>query len=100
VGWTATIRPSSSFTTALKEKQKVDYGLANPNSAYEEDHLIPLEIGGHPTAAANLWPEPINSVSTGAKSKDAEENSLKARVCKGQMTLQGAQELILTHWRH
>jgi hypothetical protein len=98
-GWTATIRPSTSFTNALKEKQKVDYGLANPNSAYEEDHLIPLELGGAPSAAANLWPEPINSVSTGAKSKDVEENSLKARVCKGQMTLTGAQELILAHWR-
>jgi hypothetical protein len=58
-GWTATIRPSSSYTTGLKRKQIAQYGFADTSlSDYEEDHLISLELGGSPTSPANLWPEP------------------------------------------
>src|SRR5256885_9038407 len=48
-GWTATIRPPSSYTTNLKNQQKIIYGEADiPNSDLEEDHLVPLELGGAP----------------------------------------------------
>jgi hypothetical protein len=37
------------------------YGLTGQRlSDYELDHLIPLELGGAPAEAANLWPEPWN----------------------------------------
>lgn len=97
-GWTATIRPTSSFTTALKKKQLVIYDYADKTLAsYEEDHLISLEIGGNPTSPLNLWPESWTG-SSNAHSKDQIENLLKSRVCSGAMTLADAQSAIATNW--
>jgi len=46
-GWTATIRPSSSYTSALKRARLAAWHYADQNpSDYEEDHLISLELGG------------------------------------------------------
>jgi hypothetical protein len=105
-GWTATIRPSSSFTTALKIKQIVEYGYSDTKTAsYEEDHLIPLELGGAPADARNLWPEPYTITladgrSTGARTKDPFETKLKNQVCAGTITLAAAQGEIGDHWVH
>src|SRR5436305_1090095 len=53
-GYTKTIRPSSSYTTALKRAQLASgyafHGDVN-TSDYEEDHLISLELGGSPASA-------------------------------------------------
>src|SRR6266567_5179912 len=55
-GWTATVRPPTSYTNALKVTQIAQYGYSDTSTAdYEEDHLIPLELGGNPTSALNLW---------------------------------------------
>jgi hypothetical protein len=97
-GYTTTVRPSSSFTGALKVKQIAEYGYADTNPAdYEEDHLIPLELGGHPTDPRNLWPEPLQG-SEGATRKDAVENWLRSKVCGRLMTLAAAQAAIATNW--
>src|SRR5262245_11881966 len=56
-GWTRTIRPPVSYTNALKQRGLHAYGLRGPPSGYQEDHLISLELGGHPTDVRNLWPE-------------------------------------------
>lgn len=96
-GWTATIRPSASYTTALKKQQLPDgSNLAN----YEEDHFISLELGGNPTQPANLWPEPYQSslAGIGAHTKDQVENYLHKQVCAGAMTLAEAQQEITTDW--
>ena len=46
-GWTATIRPPTSYTNALKRAQLAEWHYADQNpSHYEEDHLISLELGG------------------------------------------------------
>ncbi len=46
-GWTRTIRPPVSYTNALKFRQMAEYGIQDlPTSAVEEDHLIPLVVGG------------------------------------------------------
>jgi hypothetical protein len=47
-GWTKTLRPSTSYTDALKIQQMVLYGETGAPSEYEEDHFIPLELGGAP----------------------------------------------------
>jgi hypothetical protein len=105
-GWTATIRPSESFTDALKVKQIVQYGYSDTRtSSYEEDHLISLELGGAPADARNLWPEPYTDSlpdgrSTGAYTKDAFETKLKTEVCAGSITLAQAQGEIGDHWVH
>jgi len=73
------------------------YGWTGTTSDYEEDHLIALELGGHPSDEKNLWPEPYN-IQNGARAKDKIENLLHARVCAGQMALADAQSLIATNW--
>jgi hypothetical protein len=87
-GWTATIRPPVSYTDALKRKQMRQYGETGPMSAYQEDHLISLEMGGNPTDPRNLWPEPYPRASQ----MDQIENQLNSEICDGQLTLAQAQE--------
>ena len=87
-GWTATIRPPVSYTNALKRTQMREYGETGATSDYQEDHLISLELGGHPTDPRNLWPEPYPRASQ----VDAVENLLNAQVCDGTLTLAQAQQ--------
>jgi hypothetical protein len=86
-GWTRTIRPPTDYTNALKVKQMREYGVTGAPSRYQEDHLISLELGGHPTDARNLWPEPYPR----AAEMDSIENELNAKVCSGAFTLDQAQ---------
>ncbi|MBV8562029.1 MAG: hypothetical protein JOZ56_02965 [Actinobacteria bacterium] len=87
-GWTATIRPPASYTDDLKRRQMAEYGETGPLSAYQEDHLISLELGGDPTDPRNLWPEPYPRASD----MDRIENDLNAQVCSGRLTLAQAQQ--------
>jgi hypothetical protein len=86
-GWTRTVRPPTDYTNALKRKQMRAYREPGPMSAYQEDHLISLELGGDPTDPRNLWPEPYPR----AASVDKIENELNAQVCSGALTLAQAQ---------
>jgi hypothetical protein len=86
-GWTATIRPPVDYTNALKRTQMRAYGETGPASAYQEDHLISLELGGDPTDPRNLWPEPYPR----AAAVDRIENELNAAVCGGRLSLEDAQ---------
>jgi hypothetical protein len=94
-GWTRTVRPPVSYTNVLKRTQMHAYGLRGPPSAYQEDHLISLELGGNPTDPRNLWPEPYPRASA----VDRIENDLNHRVCAGSLALADAQrkESILKH---
>src|SRR5207244_4934442 len=89
-GWTKTVRPPVSFTNALKLKQMKQYGETGSPSAYEEDHFIPLELGGAPKNPKNLWPEPHAQ----SRKSDPLENRLKRQVCKHLMTLKKARAAI------
>jgi hypothetical protein len=86
-GWTRTIRPPVDYTNGLKRRQMRLYGEHGPMSAYQEDHLISLELGGDPTDPRNLWPEPYPRAS----SVDTIENELNGEVCSGRLTLAQAQ---------
>jgi hypothetical protein len=86
-GWTRTVRPPTDYTSGVKEQQMREYGLGGSPSAYQEDHLISLELGGHPTDPRNLWPEPRPH----AEKVDKIENELNRKVCSGQLTLAEAQ---------
>jgi hypothetical protein len=99
-GWTKTVRPPDSYTTGIKEQQLATgyaYHGDTHTSDYEEDHLISLELGGSPTAAANLWPEPYHATH-GARTKDSIENRLHSLVCSGAITLATAQHAIASNW--
>ncbi|NBH07611.1 hypothetical protein [Amycolatopsis sp. SID8362] len=97
-GWTATIRPSTTYTNGLKKQGIIDYGYSDTSmSDYEEDHFLPLELGGAPKDPLNLWPEP-HSGDENAYTKDSVENAVKKAVCAGQVTLSAAQNAMLDNW--
>jgi hypothetical protein len=98
-GGTKQYRPSSSYTRSLKRQQLIAYEYADTNPAdYEEDHLIPLEIGGSGSDPRNLWPEPREGKDNSLE-KDKVENWLHHQICSGAVTPPEAQEGIRTNWR-
>jgi hypothetical protein len=104
-GWTATIRPPVAYTNRLKIQQIHAYGFADTNPAdYEEDHLVALEDGGHPTDPRNLWPQPRNSHADPAinneyaASKDGVETAVSRGICSGRITLAAGQQAIARDW--
>ncbi len=95
-GYSRSVRPSSSYTSRLKVQQIAEYGYSDTDPRhYEEDHLISLELGGHPTDPRNLWPEPGASPNP----KDRIENALHRAICAGRVTLAAAQDVIARDWR-
>jgi hypothetical protein len=96
---TSTIRPPEEYTEALKKIQIEEYGYTDKNLAdYEEDHLISLEIGGHPDDPQNLWPEPHKG-SYNSYVEDKVEDWLHDQICSGAMTPEEAQKGIVEDWR-
>lgn len=95
---TKTERPDVDYTTKLKTKQLAARAYPSRNKAlYEEDHLIPLEIGGNPTSPKNLWPQ-VWAGKCGAHVKDRLENKLRELVCAGKVDLNRAQLEIAADW--
>jgi hypothetical protein len=98
---TKSIRPEASYTNRLKIEQIAEYGYSDSRLRdYEEDHFIPLELGGNPTDPKNLWPQPFETSipDGGAHAKDKVENYLHAEVCSGTLTLNEAQREIAEDW--
>jgi hypothetical protein len=94
-GYTQTVRPDVDYTNKLKIEGIQAYGYADTKlSDYEEDHIIPLEVGGSPSDPKNLFPEPIEQ----AKLKDLVENYLNAEVCDGKLDLKIAQNEVAKDW--
>lgn len=96
-GYTKTVRPPVEYTDKLKVELMVKYGMTDSPANYELDHLIPLELGGNPTSAQNLWPEAY-SPAPGAHEKDKVENYLNRQVCHGMISLEEAQKEIAESW--
>jgi hypothetical protein len=72
-------------------------GQCGKPASYEEDHLISLQLGGHPTDPKNLWPETYNT-RCGARIKDVLETRLRKLVCTKKISLADAQKAIATDW--
>lgn len=93
-GYTRRIRPGVHYTQAIKEKQVHDLGYTDTDiKHYEEDHFIPLELGGHPINPNNLWPEPWMQ----ANRSDPYENLLHTQLCRGDITLLRARRTIVQY---
>jgi hypothetical protein len=86
-GYSATVRPSASYTSALKRKW---VPAGHKVSEYELDHSIPISIGGDPYNEANLWLQDWAN----AKRKDIVESQLHRDLCNGKITLNQAQDKI------
>ena len=99
-GWTRLVRPPVQYTEELKRQQIRTFGYHDRRlSHYEEDHLIPLGLGGAPSDPRNLWPEPrISPDGWGADRKDEVEFALDQLVCSGRLPLREAQRVIATDW--
>jgi len=99
-GWTSTVRPPESITRSEKLASLVAYSDQLGASAYEYDHLVPLELGGAVNDPRNLWPEPDYGATAGfyLNPKDHLERVLNRLVCRGAMPLATAQRLIATAW--
>jgi hypothetical protein len=97
-GYTKTIRPPANYTNKLKKRQMREYGYDDRNPKhFEEDHLIPLSIGGNPRDPQNLWPEPRLSEWSASK-KDDLEFTLYRMVCRDEISLAEAQHEIASNW--
>ena len=98
-GWTRTVRPPEQFTRRVKRAQIHDWYHGGRLRDYQEDHLIPLSLGGAPDDARNLWPEPRHPADGwDADMKDDLEAELQHRVCAGQLGLAEAQHAIADNW--
>jgi hypothetical protein len=99
-GWTATIRPPEPYTEKLKREQIAAYGYGDHRLRdYEEDHLIPLDLGGAPSDPRNLWPQPhLGPNEWGSYAKDRLEARLNELVCDGALLLDTARAAIASDW--
>jgi hypothetical protein len=99
-GWTSTVRPPESITYSEKRASLLAYSDQLGASAYEYDHLVPLELGGAVNDPRNLWPERDYGVRAGfyLNPKDRLERVLNRLVCNGALPLATAQRLIATDW--
>lgn len=97
-GYSKSIRPPSYYTNKLKKRQLIEYGYADANPKhYEEDHLIPLSIGGSPNHPKNLWPQPRLS-EWNAEKKDRLEFKIYQLVCDGKVPLDEARQAMAENW--
>ena len=98
-GWTATVRPSSTFTQGVKFKLLREADLDRQRASdYELDHFVPLALGGHPRSIDNLWLQRWDG-EWDARIKDRLERRLQVLVCAGRVTLQAAQTAIQRNWK-
>ena len=97
-GWTAIVRPSTSYTNSVKLKLIRERGLPDSDvTKYELDHFVPLALGGHPSSVDNLWLQ-LWEAEQGAKKKDQLEATLHRMVCRHQITLEQARHEIAADW--
>ena len=96
-GYTASVRPPEAYTEALKRQQIAALGLPGSLSDYEEDHRVPLGVGGSPADPLNLWPEQRYG-PYGANAKDGLEYRVYRDVCDGSLTLAEGRAVFLGDW--
>jgi hypothetical protein len=98
-GYTASVRPSTSFTNGVKTRLLREQGLpASAAPEYELDHRVPLALGGHPRSLKNLvlqrW-----AGEDGAKKKDRLERKLQQLVYAYAVQLEVARRAIFFDWQ-
>jgi hypothetical protein len=124
-GWAATIRPPTSYTNTVKawelngdrtgkrrlavaeyadadpgDLPEITYGPYAGDVPYVLDHVVPLSVGGHPSAVTNLFLMP----AAAAKEKDVKEGTAHDWVCAAPKELrpsrlQTAVAVFIFDWR-
>lgn len=96
-GYSRAVRPPESFTEPLKLAQMRAYGLPGSPGDFEEDHLVPLSIGGAPRDPRNLWPEPRTGPDS-AEQKDRLETWAARIACADRIPLSRLQRSMASDW--
>jgi hypothetical protein len=96
-GYSRSVRPTERYTERLKFSQMRAYQLPGRASEYEEDHLVPLSIGGAPRDPANLWPEPRHGPNSAAE-KDQLETWAARMACGHRLSLARLQRDMAKDW--
>jgi hypothetical protein len=92
------VRPATSYTNGVKKQLMRVVAIDEARIGdYELDHIVPLELGGHPRRRSNLMLQPWEG-EHGAKAKDALERRLHSLVCRGKLDLTDAQLCIAQDW--
>jgi len=97
-GWSKKVRPPASFTGRLKREQLQAFGYTGQLADVEEDHRVPIAVGGAPWDPKNLWPEPRH-VAWGAEKKDRLEDLIHGLVCDGRLSLVDGQAVFFGNWQ-
>lgn len=98
-GYTASVRPSTSYTNGVKLKLLREAGIPSAEATtFELDHRVALAVGGHPRALVNLQLQKWEG-EDGAKRKDQLERRLQVLVCSGQVALDEAQRAMFWDWQ-
>jgi hypothetical protein len=93
-GYTIKVR---NVTAGMKEYIYLEYGIYNRNhSEWAIDHLIPLCMGGS-NDKSNLWPLKKYE-KWGKNRKDGLERYLCHAICKGDISIEEAQQEISHNW--
>jgi len=96
--WVKRTMPSAKTLDATKRKQLKAWGYPDQDPAkYEADHVIPVSVGGHPTKASNLWPQPY-ALDWNAGVKNKLEDYVHREVCEGRMSLTDGQGVFRKNW--
>lgn len=96
-GYLAKVQPSKDYMAKIKLDRLKAYGIKEDPDNYELDHLIPIELGGNPTAIENLWPQLITGPK-GSRAKNGREQELHKQVCSGERGLRLTQSAIASDW--
>lgn len=99
-GYSKNHRPAEAVTGPIKRERMTAYGFGDRRlSDFELDHLIPISLGGSPTATANLWVEfNDHPNSSDQNSKDTLEQVLFGQLCAGRVGLDEARRAIAADW--
>ena len=95
-GWTNSVRPPVSRTSAVKRRMMVKIGVppeGEPDITL--DHCIPLALGGAPDDPQTFMLQPDDE----SKDKDRVEVCLARTVCAGWIDLASAQMAIWLNWK-
>lgn len=89
-GYSKAVRPSLAVSEAIKRQMVAQDSRHLPVSAYELDHIVPIELGGSPYDLNNLQLQTWDR----AKVKDNLEDKYHFLVCQGDMPLNEAVEIL------
>lgn len=96
--WVKSQLPPTRFLAKAKTAQLQQASAANTDPArYEIDHRVPIEVGGHPRARANLWAQPLDT-EWNALVKNKLDTYVAREVCAGRMRLAEAQAVFQRDW--